>query len=124
MSRPRSVRDGAIKAWFGEETRIEGGALRFEGCLRVDGRVVDALLAGPSLIIGENAVVSGRVDVEQLEVYGRLKGTAVVSQSLNVAPGGVFEGELEMRRPDLTVAPGGRCHVKVKTLDRVETAAG
>lgn len=117
--KPRQVlKDDQINAWLGEETRLEGGTLRFDGCLRIDGKVLDAALEGPALIIGEQARVTGRITVEQLTVFGEADVLARVARKAWVAPGGVFEGEMQLLEPALTVDEGGRFQGKVKSIPR------
>lgn len=116
MKARRLLKEDQINAWLGEETRLEGGTLRFDGCLRIDGKVLDASLEGQALIIGEQARVTGRITVEQLTIYGEAEVLARVARRAWIAPGGVFEGEMELLEPVLTVDEGGRFQGKVKTL--------
>jgi len=104
----------SLAAWLGEAARLEGGTIRFEGTLRIDGLVTDGTLCGPALVIGEGARVGGRLEVERLEVYGRFDGEARVAESVVVAPGGTFGGELTLSRPALSVAEGGEFRGRVR----------
>ena len=111
-----SVRGGkaAIDAWLGHQLMMEGGGLRFKGTLRIDGEVLDGSLSGPTLVIGESARVTGSIDVDRLEVYGHVDARARVGASATVAPGGVFEGEMVLREPALSIEEGGRFKGKVR----------
>lgn len=104
----------AIDAWLGHQIVMEGGGLRFEGTLRIDGEVLDGSLSGPTLVIGESARVTGSIDVDRLEVYGRVDARAKVGSSATIAPGGLFEGEMVLREPALSVEEGGRFKGKVR----------
>lgn len=108
-----SDRGEPINAWLGREIRLEGGELRFEGCLRIDGSIVSGSLAGPSLVVGEQASVSGRLDVGRLTVYGRVEAEAVVAEEVFIAPDGEFRGDLRLRTPQLTVEDGGTLQASV-----------
>ena len=103
-----------INAWLGREIRLEGGELRFEGCLRIDGAIVSGSLTGPSLVVGEQATVSGRLDVGRLTVYGRVDAEAVVAEEVFIAPAGEFHGDLRLRTPQLTVEDGGTLQASVR----------
>ncbi len=100
-------KDAALNAWLGQETRLEGGRLHFEGSLRIDGVLLDADLTGRALIIGESARVSGRANVDELDVFGSFDGVVRVRESAHVAPGGVFQGELQLEEPELNIDEGG-----------------
>lgn len=106
-----------IDAWLGEEIRFEGGQLHFEGSLRIDGRLDKVKLTGPCLVVGERAEVTGRVEVDRLEIYGRVGGEAVVAEEVLVAPGGSFHGDLRLRRPALRVLEGAEFRGRVTNLE-------
>lgn len=109
--------DAPLAGWFGAEVRFEAGRLEFSGSLRIDGEVVDAALTGPSLTIGPDARVSGRVEVERLEVAGRFEGRASVSDRALVQAGGELRGELLLDGPGLEVEDGGRLHARVRSAE-------
>ncbi len=114
----RSVLKGeAINAWLGEEVRLSGGTLRFAGCLRVDGRLGGVTLEGGVLVVGEQASVSGRLDVDELIVFGTVDATAHVRTAVRIAAGGLFRGELHLERPALRVEDGGRFQARVTAGD-------
>lgn len=112
------VRRGAsrepINAWLGEEIRLEKGRLVFQGSLRVDGTITDGRLTGPVLIVGQGGKITGQIQVQSLVVYGRVDARAHVVESVTIAPGGVFSGELVLERPVLTVEDGGRFQGRVR----------
>ncbi|MDQ7007470.1 MAG: polymer-forming cytoskeletal protein [Acidobacteriota bacterium] len=105
----------AINAWLGEEVRLAGGVLRFAGCLRVDGRLNGVTLEGGVLVVGEGASVSGRLEVDELIVFGTVDATALVRKSVRIAAGGQFRGEMQLQRPALQVEEGGRFQARVGT---------
>lgn len=109
----------SITAWLGEEIRLERGRLSFEGSLRIDGTIVDGRLAGPMLIVGRGATVTGRIDVQNLVVYGRVNAHAHVKESAVIAPGGLFSGEMVLERPVLTVEDGGQFEGRVRMVSAV-----
>lgn len=105
-----------ITAWLGEEIRLEKGRISFEGSLRIDGTIVDGRLAGPVLIVGRGASVTGHIAVQNLVVYGRVNARAHVTESAVVAAGGVFAGEMVLERPVLTVEDGGQFEGRVRMV--------
>ncbi len=109
--------DGRI----GEGTHIEGGELRFEGTLRVEGVIENVKLSGNALVVGEKGRVSGKIEVASLTVYGQFDGSAVAREAALVASGGKFSGELEMLRPALSVQEGGMFQGNVKIVESAPT---
>jgi cytoskeletal protein CcmA (bactofilin family) len=119
-----SERSEPINAWLGREIRLEGGELSFEGCLRIDGAIVSGSLTGPSLVVGEEASVSGRLEVGRLTVYGRVDAEALVADEVLIAPAGEFRGDLRLRTPQLTVEDGGTLNASVRVQDPPPKGAG
>lgn len=115
MPRRTSPRE-PIKAWLGDEIQLEKGRLTFDGGLQIDGTVVDGRLAGPLLIVGPAARVTGRISVRSLIVYGRVHARAHVAESAVIAPGGHFTGEMVLERPTLTVEDGGVFQGRVRMV--------
>lgn len=122
MKPRRSPQGEAINAWLGQEIRLEGGHLHFEGCLRIDGSVVSGHLTGPSLVVGEGATVSGELEVERLTVYGTVQARARVDEQAWIAPEGSFRGELTMKTPHLTVEDGGTLEANVSVSESAVAA--
>ncbi len=123
MARKAAARE-PITAWLGEEIRLIKGQLSFEGSLRIDGTIVDGRLSGPTLIVGQGARVSGRIEVQSLVVYGHVEGRVRVKESATIATGGVFAGEMVLDRPVLTVEDGGLFEGRVRLARaRTEPAA-
>lgn len=109
-----SNRGEPINAWLGREIRLDGGELRFDGCLRLDGEVVAGSLAGPSLVVGEQGRVSGRLEVRRLTVYGKVDAEATVADEVFVAPEGVLHGDLRLRGSRLTAEEGAELEAQVR----------
>ena len=103
-----------LDAWFGDEMLIEGGAMRFEGSLRVDGSIRDGHIVGGSLIVGEPAKVDGRLTLDKVEVYGQLEGRVEISGEARIEPGGSFRGEMILDEPSLVIEEGGAFHGRVR----------
>ncbi len=112
----RSQQKEEITAWMGEEMRVEGGSIRFEGCLRVDGQLTGGSVAGDTLIVGERARISGKLSVQVLTVYGRVEGRVEVVREVHLLPGAVFSGEMILHAPTLVVDPGATFHGRVRMV--------
>ncbi len=113
----RSSSKEPISVWLGQDMRLEGGLLRFEGTLRVDGEVIAGHLIGPTLIIGEDGRVSGHIEVGSLTVFGKVDAEAKVKNTALIAPGGIFEGEMILERPVLSVEEGGTFQGKIRMAE-------
>jgi cytoskeletal protein CcmA (bactofilin family) len=108
-----AARGEPINAWLGREIRLEGGELHFDGCLRLDGEVLAGSLSGPSLVVGEGARVSGRLEVRRLTVYGQVEAEARVSEEVWVAPDGALHGDLTLGTSRVTIEDGATLEARV-----------
>ena len=93
-----------IDSLIGSGTLIEGD-LRFTGGLRVDGEIkghISAASAEPaSLIVSEQAVIEGEIEVAHIVINGTVKGPIHALESLELQPraritGDVYYKSLEM----------------------------
>lgn len=121
LRRPGSNGSSGADGRVGEGSQLSGGELRFEGTLRVDGIVENVKLSGQSLVVGEKGRVTGAVQVASLAVYGQFDGQVSVRESVLIANGGKFTGELEMLRPSLSVQEGGVFQGNVKIVEPAAT---
>jgi len=121
LRRPGSNGSGASDGRLGEGSQLTGGELRFEGTLRIEGVVENVKLSGQALVVGEKGRVTGRVEVASLAVYGQFDGHVSVRESVLIATGGKFTGELEMLRPSLSVQEGGVFQGNVKIVEPAAT---
>ena len=121
LRRPGSNGAGASDGRFGEGSHFTGGELRFEGTLRVEGVVENVKLCGQALVVGEKGRVTGRIEVASLSVYGVFDGQVSVRESVLIATGGKFTGDLEMLRPSLSVQEGGVFQGNVKIVEAAAT---
>lgn len=105
------TRDGAeaadIVGFIGEGT-VFTGSLVLKGGARIDGKVVGRITAPSLLIVGPN----GEIEAEELRatrltVCGTVRGNLVVEDRLEIQAGGRVSGKLLMEKEGLVVAPGG-----------------
>lgn len=103
---------GNLDGHLGEGTEVTG-TLRFEGSVRIDGKFSGKIFSPATLILGPTAAVDGELQVAQLAVHGRLKGTIQARDRVTIHASGVVEAELKTRR--LVIEQGaffqGRCEM-------------
>ncbi len=86
-----------VETLIGVRTELKGN-LAFSGGLRVDGRIEGNVLAqgdgNSTLILSENAVITGDVTVPHLVVNGRIRGNIVAAERVELQPKAVIEGDV------------------------------
>jgi len=76
--------------FLGKGTRFEG-KLRFQGTMRIDGHFKGEVFAQGNLIVGEEALVEGDLNVSYASVSGEVHGNIVADQRVDLrAPSKVF----------------------------------
>lgn len=101
-----------INAFLGTGTNYSG-KLNFQGAVRIDGHFEGEVISDGTLVVGQDAVVEGQVQVGQLVLSGNIRGEVVASEKvvlhksanligdiktpvLMVEEGAVLEGRLTM----------------------------
>jgi cytoskeletal protein CcmA (bactofilin family) len=101
-----------ISGYLGKETVFEG-KMTFEGVFRLDGRFEGQIFDSGALIVGETAVVKGKIGVNSIIINGLLEGEVnakgrteihstgkfygnIVTPILTINEGGIFEGHCKM----------------------------
>jgi cytoskeletal protein CcmA (bactofilin family) len=101
-----------IKAFFGKDSVFEG-KMTFQGLFQLDGTFEGEISGDGTLILGETAIVRGKLGINtiivkglvegevhahgRVEIYstGKVYGT-LLSPKLKVNEGGILEGQCEM----------------------------
>jgi cytoskeletal protein CcmA (bactofilin family) len=109
----RKVPASSIVGYLGPGTELTGG-LHFDHSFRLDGRVRGGHLTGKTLLVGAEADVEGKIDVEVLSVQGRVSGEVRVKHRLEIHPGARVEGEVYLENPCLNLEEGGTLEGKVE----------
>ena len=78
--------------------QILGGLLVSSGDIRIDGRFDGTLRTTGSLVIGEQALVTGEVFATNASIRGEMKGTISVSEVLTLMSSSRFSGTLQTVR--------------------------
>jgi cytoskeletal protein CcmA (bactofilin family) len=93
-----------ISGYLGKETVFEG-KINFEGVFRLDGRFEGEIFEGGTLIVGEMAVVKGKISVQAIVINGRVEGEVQAKSRVEIHSTGRLHGTLFT--PILTVQEGG-----------------
>jgi cytoskeletal protein CcmA (bactofilin family) len=81
------------------------GEIEFKNTLRIDGNFYGKVRSTDQLIVGQNGIVEGEIDVGILSVTGTVKGVVRVHNKLEIQKGGrVFA---DVVTPSLLVLEGG-----------------
>ena len=93
-----------ISAYLGRDTVFEG-KITFEGVFRLDGRFEGQIFEGGTLIIGETAVVKGKIGVHSIIINGFVEGEVHAKARAEIHSTGKLHGNLFT--PIFTVNEGG-----------------
>jgi cytoskeletal protein CcmA (bactofilin family) len=83
-----------IKAYLGSDALFKG-TLSFEGTVRIDGRFEGTVETKDTLVIGETGDMQADIDVGILVCKGKLKGTVVASQKIEMHPASKVTGNVK-----------------------------
>ncbi len=93
-----------ISAFLGKETVFEG-KMTFEGVFRLDGKFQGEIFESGTLIVGETAIVKGKIAVNTLIINGHVEGEVQAKGRVEIHSTGKLEGNLST--PIITIAEGG-----------------
>jgi cytoskeletal protein CcmA (bactofilin family) len=93
-----------ISAFLGKETVFEG-KMTFEGVFRLEGRFQGEIFNSGTLIVGETAVVKGKVEVNTIIINGLVEGEVFVKDRVEIHSTGKVFGSIFT--PILMVNEGG-----------------
>lgn len=98
------TRKEELTGFFDQGVTITG-ELEFKNTLRIDGNFYGKIRSTDQLIVGENGIVEGEIDVGVLSVMGTIKGVVRIHDKLEIQKGGrVFA---DVVTPSLLVLEGG-----------------
>jgi cytoskeletal protein CcmA (bactofilin family) len=102
-SKPLAISD-EISAFLGKETVFEG-KMTFQGVFRLDGKFQGEIFESGTLIVGETAVIKGKVGVQTIVILGQVEGDVCAKSRVEIHSTGKLYGTLFT--PVLTVNEGG-----------------
>jgi cytoskeletal protein CcmA (bactofilin family) len=101
---PQSPSKEEISAYLGKETVFEG-KMTFEGIFRLDGKFVGEIFESGTLIVGETALIKGKVGLQTIIINGTVEGEIYAKIRVEIHPTGKVYGSLFT--PILTINEGG-----------------
>ena len=110
LTPPSESQSAHVQVLVGEQGRFQG-LVTFRGCAQVDGEIDGEIVCRGTLRVGETALVSGRIEVDELIVSGRLEGDVTARMRIELTSTARVTGTL--RAPRIALADGcvmqGRC---------------
>ncbi len=92
--------------------------MTFEGIFRLDGKFEGEIFESGTLIVGETAVVKGKIEAETIVINGHVEGEVCAKGRVEIHHTGKFYGNL--LTPILTVDEGGFFDGNCKMEGRVD----
>jgi cytoskeletal protein CcmA (bactofilin family) len=106
---------GDIIAFVGEEVTFKG-TIRYQGTVRVDGRLEGEIYTDGNLIIGQKAVITAKIEAGTLTCQGRITGEVLAKDRVKLLSPAVFDGSITT--PSLSMDEGvmfnGSCNMPTK----------
>jgi len=93
-----------INVFWGKNSAFNGKIIS-EGIFRLDGKMEGEIFHSGTLIIGETAVVKGKVEANALTLNGVIEGEVTAKERVEIHPRGKLYGTL--LTPILVVQDGG-----------------
>jgi cytoskeletal protein CcmA (bactofilin family) len=93
-----------ISAYLGKETVFEG-KMTFEGVFRLDGKFEGEIFESGTLIVGEKAIVKGKIGLNTIIINGLVEGEVYAKVRVEIHSTGKVHGKL--CAPILTINEGG-----------------
>lgn len=114
-----------VNALLGTGSEFEG-KLTFEGVVRIDGVFKGEIFTADTLIIGEGAQVSARIEAGTVIVHGDVQGNITTSQLIELHAPARLRGNIET--PHLVIDRGvlfeGACRMDLEAPAQPQAAAG
>ncbi len=93
-----------ISAFLGKETLFEG-KMTFQGVFRLDGKFEGEIFDSGTLIVGESAIVKGKIGANTIIINGHVEGEINAHERVEIHSSGKFCGTLSTLI--LTINEGG-----------------
>ena len=82
-----------VSGFLDSQTEVIGD-INFKDSFRIDGKFKGKIKQGSSLIIGESGDVDADIEVENISINGKLKGTVVAKEKIEIFANGTVTGKL------------------------------
>jgi cytoskeletal protein CcmA (bactofilin family) len=93
-----------ISAYLGKQTLFEG-KMTFEGVFRLDGKFEGEIFESGTLIVGETAIIKGKVGLDTIIINGQVEGDVHAKTRVEIHSTGKVYGSVST--PTLTINEGG-----------------
>jgi cytoskeletal protein CcmA (bactofilin family) len=106
---------GDIIAFVGEEVTFKG-TIRYQGTVRVDGRLEGEIYTDGNLIIGQKAVITAKIEAGTVTCQGRITGEILAKNRVKLLSPAVFDGSITtpLLSMDEGVMFNGTCNMPQK----------
>ena len=110
-----NARSGELNGFLDRGSKIQG-ELHFEDTFRVEGTIHGSVTSHGNLVVGEQGIVEGTIEVGRVLITGEVRGK-VIARKVELAKGCRVRAEIET--PALVIEEGayfeGRCSMSVGT---------
>lgn len=94
---------GDVIGFIGKGVKVEG-SVSFDGVVRIDGHFKGEINSNGTLIVGEDALVEARLNVDTAIISGEIRGVISAKSRVELrGPGRIFG---EIRTPTLIIGEG------------------
>jgi len=104
-----------IDVFLNKDSVFEG-KITFEGIFHLDGKVVGEILNSGILILGETAIIQGKLGVDTLVLNGRVEGEVNAKERVEIHSKGKIFGTITA--PILVIQDGGIFEGNCKMVSR------
>ncbi len=106
---------GDIIAFVGEEVTFKG-TIKYQGTVRVDGRLEGEIYTDGNLIIGQKAVITAKIEAGTVTCQGRITGEILAKNRVKLLSPAVFDGTITtpLLSMDEGVMFNGTCNMPSK----------
>ena len=87
-------KDGEIIAFVGKGVQFKG-AITYEGTVRIDGRVDGEIQTTGMLIVGEEAVITAKVQAGTIVSKGKITGDVIAKERVKLMSPAVLSGSVQ-----------------------------
>jgi cytoskeletal protein CcmA (bactofilin family) len=107
-----------VSGFLDNSTTIVGD-IKFNDSFRIDGKFKGEIKKGDTLIIGETGNVEADIEVNNISINGKLKGTVIAREKIEIFSNGSVTGKIVS--PKLIIKEGaffqGSCQMNLKALE-------
>ena len=114
----RTESTGKMSGFIEKDSEIVGD-IKFKDTFRIDGKFKGKVLSGSNLIVGETGEVEADIEVANISINGKVKGSLNASERIEIFSLGRVTGKLIA--PKLIIQEGaffqGSCQMEMKALE-------